>query len=257
MLAALILFLPVCTWAQLDLGLDSARHIEYLRSIKQFSEFVDRFNQDSYTVPDLDPDRSLVLGRKQSILLLFNRDDPRFDLSSADYSDAYVQRVLEFADNVVDNGIYLNKHSDQIKAVVSTTVLYKGEPDTIQIILTQEIDDPNLVRWVISDVESAFLKIPERDTMQMRFLSPVSHELGFMDLKKVFGEPEHVIDYVRKDYAYDQLSAFLRAVEEGELVVNEVIEISYDIRLQDGYVMQVDFSENLGMVPYLEIDDLR
>lgn len=183
-LTAIFLLLQGPVWGQPVFGLDESKHLEYLQSIKQLGEFIDRFNQDSYEVPDLDPNRSLVLDRKQSILLLFNRNDPRFDLERPEYSEAYVALVLKFADDIVENGVYLDKHSDQIRAVVTASVLYKRKPDTMQIILTQEMDTPNLVRWVISDVEADFLEIQERDTVQMRFLSPVSHELGFMDLKK-------------------------------------------------------------------------
>ncbi|MFH0756335.1 MAG: hypothetical protein V2B15_03510 [Bacteroidota bacterium] len=256
-LTAIFLLLQGPLWGQLEFGLDESRHLEYLRSIKQLSEFIDRFNQDSYEVPDLDPGRSRVLDRKQSIILLFNRNDPRFDLSSPEYSDAYVELVLKFAEDIVENGVYLNKHSDQIQAVVTASVLYKGVPDTVRIILTQEVDTPNLVRWVIADVEADFLEIPERDTTLVRFLSPVSHELGFMDLKKAFGEPEHLIDYVREDYVYDRLGTFLYAVRGGDLIIKQLNCHVIRFNIQLGYVMILTEMEQIEgniSVSVLELD---
>jgi hypothetical protein len=241
---------------QLNLGLDSARHLEYLRSIKQFSEFMDRFNQDSYDVPGLDPDRSLVLDRRQSILLLFDRNDPRFDRTSPEYSQEYLDQVVKFADDVAENNIYLDKHSDRIKAVVTTSVTYHGSPDTIRIILTQEVDTPNLVRWVISGVEADFLEIPRRDTTQVRFLSPVSHELGFMDLAKAFREAGHAGDYTIKDFEYDPLSVFLYGIYLEDFVFKQVMDVRYEIIISDLYCLTLSWVYSGGVYSGWMITDL-
>lgn len=66
-----------------------------------------------------------------------------------------------------------------------------------------------------------------------------------------------MIDYVREDYVYDRLGVFLKAVHEGRLVVDEVDEVSYKIGIESRYLLRVNFRENVGMVPYLEIDDLE
>jgi hypothetical protein len=234
MLAALCL-LSTTVEGQLDLGLDSARHVEYLRSIKQFSEFVDRFNQDFYEVPDMDPDRSLVLDRKQSIILLFNRNDPRFNLYSPQFSSEYIEMVLHFSEDIVEQQEYLSKHSDRIKAFATVRVVNKGKPDSVRIMLVQEVKDTNLVKWVISGVEADFLHIPERDTTQVRFLSPVSHELGFMDLKKAFNEPGQVVNYTQKNFTYDPLSVFLKGISEREIVFDQITKVEYEIVFESGY----------------------
>jgi hypothetical protein len=220
---------------QLDLGLDSARYMAFIRSVKQFNEFVNRFNQDFYEVPDLDTTSSIVLDRKQSILNLFNRNDPRFDPHSPEYSEAYIEQVLRFVDDIVGNEIYLNKHSDQIKAIVTASVLYHGDPNSLNIILTQEVDAPNMVRWVISDVDADFLGIPERDTTQLQFLSPVSNELGFMDLARAFREPEQMIDYICEDFKYDRLSVFLHHVNTGSLQLKNITGMIYRVDFGNKY----------------------
>lgn len=242
---------------QLDVGLDPGRQKAYLQSVRQYGEFVDRFNQDSYEVPGLDAEKSLILDRRQSILMLFYPHDPRFDTHSQHYSEAYVKQAIRFAEDVVDAKAYLNKHSDQISAVAATRINVNGQPDTLWIVLNQKVEEPNLVRWVISDVEGSLLEIPERDTTQLRFISPVSHELGFMDLKKALNEPSLAINYVGEDFEYDALSVFLHGIILGSIEVNDIISVHLEIPVLDRYVLKVGEREIGESVIGLTVFDLK
>ena len=239
------------------MGVDSIRHVAYLQSVKQFGEFIDRFNQDSYEVPDLNPEKTLILDRKQSILMLFYRHDPRFNKDALQYSEEYMEKVLQFVEEVVEGKAYLDKHSDQIRAVATTQVIVNGKLDTVNIILNQKVEEPNLVRWVILDMEGGFLEIPERDTTQLHFLSPVSHELGFMDLKKALKEPAVTVNYIREDFQYDRLSAFLYGLYQGSIEVNEIISVDMEIPLLDRYLIKVGERMIRESVIGLTIVDLK
>ncbi len=230
----------VCLWGQFDQGLDPDRHIAFLQSIKQLNEFVERFNQNEYEVPGSEPGQTLILDRKQSILLLFDRNDPRFNRTDSSYSDEYISLVLGFAEEISTKKIYLERYTNQIVAVVSARVQYFGIADTMQILLVRETSGPGLVRWVISGVEADFLQVQERDTSQVRFLSPVSHELGFMDLKKALNEPENILDYTRKDFDFNPLHAFLLAVSREDLQVDEIFDITYRIHVEPDYLIYLE-----------------
>lgn len=254
----LLVFLPQTTLnGQLAVGVDSVRHVAYLQSVKQFGEFVDRFNQDTYEVPDLNEEKRLILDRKQSVLMLFYRHDPRFNRDALEYSEEYVETVLQFVEEVVEGKVYLGKHSDQIMAVATTQVYINGIPDTLRIVLNQEVEEPNLVRWVIMDVEGVSLEVPERDTTYLRFLSPVSHELGFMGLKRALREPTAAINYVAKDFNYDMLSVFLHGILQGSIEVDEIICVDMEIPILDRYLIKIGERAIRESVLGLTIFDLK
>lgn len=241
------------------MSVDSTSQLIYLQSVKQFSEFVIRFNQDSYEIPELDQAYTRVLDRKQSIFMLFYRFDSRFDPNSPDYSESYGEKVVRFVEEIVNNGIYIEKHSDQIRAIATTQVMIQNRVDTLRIFLSQEVDEPNLVRWVIAGVDGGLIEIPDRDSTQLRFLSPVSHELGFMDLKNALKEPHAVLDYTRKDFEYDNLSVFLHGLFDGSIEFKEIISVAWEVQLLDKFVLSVGeraISESLLGIVIFDLNDL-
>lgn len=233
--------------------IDSLLQVEYLRSVKQFSEFTTRFNQDFYEVPG-PSGQGWRVDRHLAILMLFYDDDPRFDKNSAEYSPHYIDRVMRFIHDVTENGLVIDKHSDQVRAIARMQISYNGSRDTVKVFLVQEIEDPQLVRWVISGIEGASLQIPDRDTSQRRFLSPVSHELGFMDLTNAMNEPEKMINYTNRNFEYDMLSVFLHSLATGIIEFGQILSVDWEVFINDRYTLRIGErllrSKHYGIVIY-------
>jgi len=106
-------------------------------------------------------------------------------------------------------------------------------------------------KWVLSNVYSSmfekyFYHIGDSISGE-NFLHPMSHELDFMNLRKMFANPSKIGYYLEKDYYPDQLALFLKEYQEGELkfgssnnvkfhffqVSNWYFEVSYFNRYQN------------------------
>ena len=73
-----------------------------------------------------------------------------------------------------------------------------------------------------------FLKMFKRDTTKVgRFLHPLSHELDFMNLHKVFDRTDSVAQFASKKFTPDQLSLFLYEAQRGNLKFKTVNEVRF------------------------------
>jgi len=106
-------------------------------------------------------------------------------------------------------------------------------------------------KWVLSNVyTTAFDKYFNHvgDSISgENFLHPMSHELDFMTLRKMFANPDNIGYYLEQDYIPDQLALFLKEYQDGALkfvssnnvkfhffqISNWYFEVSYFNRYQN------------------------
>jgi hypothetical protein len=85
------------------------------------------------------------------------------------------------------------------------------------VVLFLELEKENLgIKWVINNVYFyPFTEIFYADSSAMKkFLHPMSHELDFMNLIKVFQEPETVEYYFDENFRPDFKTLFLYEVKK-------------------------------------------
>lgn len=222
----------------------------YRAKIKQFDDFANRFNGTS-------TDTSDISDRRLTLLSLFNHEDPRFIEDSQDYSPEYVKGVKEFIETVLKDSLTIDKNSENIHAKAETHGMLDGKAVTFHILLKQEQVGKDMLKWVILDVEAAFLEVLESDTTMMRFLPPTSGELDFKELLRAMKDEGHQHEYAHRDYRYDGLSVYFYLLNSGHLQLESVQEVQYLVYDIPGWCMVLkDFNRNSKNAGWL-IHDLK
>jgi len=207
----------------------------YHLNVKQFNEFVDRFNyKTDFKGNPIDSSFSLTFKRADYISLLFNNEDPRNIKKDSDY----LNLINDFKQTVASNNLLINKYSLKIIAETKSLVVYKNQTHEIRIFLNQEIQN-NGVKWVLLSVKADFLDVLKEDTSLVRFIPPTSNETNFISLKAALEDKNYQQYYAYSDYKYNQLSSFLFALNTEQIKFQYVNDLIYHIFDIDGWYIRV------------------
>ncbi len=135
---------------------------------------------------------------------------------------------------------FLDYYGGRWFAEVDTKFSYKGETRTVVLFL--ELEKENLgIKWVINNVYFyPFSKLFYTDSSAMaKFLHPMSHEIDFMNLIKVFQEPETVEYYFDEDFKPDFKTLFLYEVKNGNLKFETIHDVSFHFFQLDNWYFQL------------------
>lgn len=207
---------------------------------KQINQFFRRFNSEE----DLEGKR-LYEGdqhyrdqeyRTNYIQMLFDRENAKIteDVKLDFISDMTGGSKPEF----------LDYYGGRWFAEVDTKFIYQGQSRTVVLFL--ELEKENLgIKWVINNVYFyPFSNIFYTDSSAMtKFLHPMSHEIDFMNLIKVFNEPETVEYYFDEDYKPDFKTLFLYEVKKGNMKFETIEHVSFHFfQLNDWYFQLKEFN---------------
>ena len=178
---------------------------------KQMSQFMSRFNyeEDQYG-KKIHPDSASYRDkdmRKVVLPLLFDMDNPRTNGSLRDF---FIEDLTK------DNSKYFEFLGGEWYSEVSATFKWNGKDVDVSMIFA--IEKENLgSKWVLTNVFfSEFNKLfPKGDLaeQQKHFLHPMSHELDFMNIYKIFKTPECIEYYASDSYSTDYLSIFFYEIK--------------------------------------------
>lgn len=197
----------------------------FAASTKQVNQFFRRFNGeeskegDRRYNPGDENYRNREL-RRSFINILFDNET----------SDLPVELKREFLNYVVSESYpqYLNFHGGEWFAEATTVFTYGGRSQDVVLFLKLQPEGLGY-EWVIDNVlfepfKTAFDK-PKGD--QKRFLHPLSHELGFMNLRKAIQDDPKPESYTPKEFRPDYLSLFIYEIKKGNLKFVTVKEVKY------------------------------
>lgn len=231
---------------------------------KQINQFFRRFNSEE----DLEGKR-IYKGnqnyrskdfRSKYIEMLFDRQNENItdDLKK------------DFKNEVIDqkSPSFLDYYGGRWFAEVDTKFTYKGQSRTVVLFL--ELEKEKLgIKWVINNVYFyPFTKLFYTDSTALsKFLHPMSHELDFMNLIKVFNDPTTVEYYFDEEYRPDFRTLFLYEIKQGNLVFETVDKVSFHFfQLNDWYFQLKEFNRqgyntgwlisNLSRIPEEQKDSL-
>lgn len=211
---------------------------------KQMSQFMSRFNyeEDQYG-KKIHPDSANFRNkenRKIILPLLFDMENPRTNGSLRDF----------FIDDLTkENSNYFEFLGGKWYSEVSATFKWKGESVDISMIFA--IEKENLgSKWVLTNVFfTEFSKLfPKGDIaeQQKHFLHPMSHELDFMNIYKVFKTPECIEYYASESYSTDYLSIFFYEIKQGNLVFEKVNNEKFHVFQIDNWYFEVSWFNRTG-----------
>lgn len=183
-------------------------------STKQVNQFFRRFNSEedeegNRIYQDSKKFHSPRLRRKY-IEILFDNETSSLDKA---LKEIFIEEVT---DNV--KPIFLEFHGGEWFAEVHTRFSYKGQ-ESPAILFMKLQEEPVGSKWVIDRIYfEPFNKIfKEKTDKEGKFLHPLSHELDFMNLNRIFEKRDEVELYTSREYKPDHLSLFLLEVKRGNL----------------------------------------
>ncbi len=211
---------------------------------KQMSQFMSRFNyEENQYGKKIHPDSSDYRSkekRKKTLPLLFDMENPRTNGSLRDF----------FIDDLTkDDANYFEFLGGEWYSEVSATFKWKGNPVDISMIFTLEKENLGS-KWVLTNVFfSEFSKLfPNGDIaeQQKHFLHPMSHELDFMNIYKIFKTPECIEYYASDSYATDYLSIFFYEIKQGNLIFEKVNSEKFHVFQIDNWYFEVSWFNRSG-----------
>ena len=212
---------------------------------KQMSQFMSRFNyeEDQYGKkihPD-SPDYRNRMKRKAVLPLLFDMENPRTNGSLRDFF---------ISDLTLADSNYFEVLGGKWYSEVSATFKMNGKSVDISMIFA--IEQENLgSKWVLTNVFfSDFNKLfPKGDIaeQQKHFLHPMSHELDFMNIHKVFKTPECIEYYASNTYSPDHLTLFFYEIKKGNLVFEKINSEKFHVFQIDNWYFEVSWFNRDGL----------
>ncbi|MFK7968928.1 MAG: hypothetical protein AB8F95_01105 [Bacteroidia bacterium] len=210
---------------------------DFYAETKQVNQFFRRFNGEEslrgeryYPADSAYQDSKL---RRKYINVLFDEDN---SLLTNDMKASFISTVIG-----QDSMILLDFHGDNWFAEVSSEFRYKGR--TVAATLYMKLEAAQIgSKWVM---ERAY--VPYFDSVLLAkgrvrndsFLHPLSHELDFMNLSKVFKDRGSLSPFLAKNRRPDHLTLLIQAWEQGNLRYQTVNEVRFHFFQVGGWYFEV------------------
>jgi hypothetical protein len=216
---------------------------------KQVNQFFRRFNGEEDVrgkrFYNKDSTYRDLKSRKKFLYILF--DNSNGMITNTEKND-----FIELVTNK-KNPVFLDFHGNSWFAEVATSFTYKKEK--VNIILYLKLEHQNLgYKWDFSNVyftnfNEYFSHINDTSNVKL-FLHPLSHEIDFMNIHKVFEDPGNIDYYLEKKYMPDHLALFVSEVKNGNLKFDLVKSVKFHFFQVPGWYFEVSYfnrnEENSG-----------
>ena len=203
---------------------------------KQINQFFRRFNGEERTTGDRiyqgDPLFHSTQLREGYLNMLF-------DKSNAAIADSLKRAFIREA---LRGPRFLDFHGGKWLAEVQCTFTYQGISQPLTLFLQLE-EAPVGSKWVFTDVYFQPFKqmfVQPQTESGLPFLHPLSHELDFMNLEKVFREPSQADRFAASTYSPDYLTLFLYELKKGTFRFQTVNKVKFHFYQVNGWYFQVN-----------------
>jgi len=195
-------------------------------STKQVNQFIRRFNaeEDLYgkkLYPKDKKYRNLQL-RKKYLNNLF--DELNYNIAN--------NLKLEFKKDVCSSSKpkYFDFYGNNWFAEISAKFLYNGRNENIILYLKLEKETGGY-KWSFTNayfpsLEKEFKTYPPKTN---KFIHPMSHELEFMNMMKIFKNNKQIEHYAQNNYKPDYLSLFFLEIKRGKLKFVNVNNVKFHV----------------------------
>lgn len=215
---------------------------KFQASTKQIGQFFKRFNGEENKKGDrLYPKdkhyRSTSL-RKKYLPLLFDENNPHLDEALA---KKFIQKV-----NDKTKPKFLDFHANNWIAEVHTT-FSQGSKEVAGLLYMKLQRQGKGYEWVMDDVSfDRYKTLFDKDTSEnKKFLHPMSHELGFMNLRKAMQNADKQ-QFTSRAFQADQLSVFIYELNQNILAFKTVERVILHFFSIDGWYFSVSYFNRPG-----------
>ena len=218
--------------------------------VKELDEFIKRFNfEENILNFNNISEEELILEKKDSnnyieerAMMLFML----FNLRDSNFTEESTSKFIEYCTSS-DNNFQISYYDNDWYAEVICKFIFKEKEVKIPIVLNLQKGINNGIKWVISSVNIKTLNLDINITDSLKFISPMNHELNFMDLYKVFNEHIDNIDqYYSNNHYLNNLNSFTSLLKEGDLKFVEVEDIKYHFMQIPNWIFTVEYFNRMN-----------
>jgi hypothetical protein len=233
-----------------------------LIKVKQLNQFFNRFNNYENLLTGEQKSDSLLkhqrenlsqfeLARKRVLMTLFNHKDST-TLKRKDIVD-----FINFV-SADSNRVKLSYYDTDWFATVKCRMKLFDKNMMITLVMKNIGNAQSGYRWIIQSLKSDLKFESSAITDSLKFISPMNHELGFMDLYNVFNDPKFIMHYVGKKMDSNQSGAILFLIQAGLLKYEKIEAVRYHFLQVDGWTFTVeDFNRSEKNSGWLISDLIR
>ncbi|MBQ8713423.1 MAG: hypothetical protein IJ551_11495 [Prevotella sp.] len=195
--------------------------------VKSIDEFMARFN-GTEAFPGLNKEAPDFMLRNLASL---------FDQKGM--STTQKQQGLKFIQTVTDSQIKLTYADSGWYAMARCDIKFKGRQTHVMLVLHPEKIKAEHYRWVFCGADSIVGNLI--DANKKSSISPVEHEIHFMELQSIFRHnSQNIFSYRETSYHIDQLTAFLALVQAGSIEFEQVSDLRFVFTQVPDYVFTVE-----------------
>jgi hypothetical protein len=211
-------------------------------STKQVNQFIRRFNgEEDFKGNRLYPKDSKyrdISLRKTYLGNLINQENN----SIKQLTQEFIQDV-----NSSSKPKYFDFYGPNWFAEVSAKFLYNGKEQDVLLFLKIEEENSGY-KWSIIGAYAGFLdeEFKASPPTDVKFIHPMSHEIDFMSLRKVFKNNTKIDYYATKEYSPDYLTLFFYLVKKGNLVFQDVDDLKFHIFQIENWYFELQFFNRKG-----------
>lgn len=184
-------------------------------SVKQLSQFINRFNFNDTVVPR----KNIRPSKKLNILSLFNSEDSasKNNRNTIDFINQITKDSINTEINFTDSNWY---------AIAMGVFLYQGKEVKINVTLQVNGSKTKGYKWVIVGVTSNVFLVNEKRDSSLYFINPMNHEIGFTELSKALKEKERIFDCSNTNNL-DFLTTFLFMIKKGDIKLMQISKVEF------------------------------
>lgn len=235
-------FIQLPFFAQPVTGNMSEEESAMYASTKQINQFIRRFNGEEdlrgnrlYPKDKKYRDNSL---RKKYIANLIDLEN-----------NSLKQKIQEFSTDInsAAKPKYFDFYAGNWFAEVATKFLYNGKEQNV--ILFFRIEEENTgYKWSFVNAYAAFMEqeFKSQPPSDVKFIHPMSHEIDFMNLQKIFKNKTQIEHYAEKSFSPDYLSLFFYHVKKGTLVYQNVDEVKFHVFQIENWYFEMKYFTRKG-----------
>lgn len=208
-------------------------------NVKQFSEFVKRFNYEIDPWGNGREELSKMVSRKEYLYHLFYQKIFEDNTSLFSLAD-------EFTSYIVRNETYIDFNRQNIVAVASSRVSYLDSEYTVDIFLRKEYARNGESQWFMFDAKLNALFDIIIDN-QKTFIPPNDNELEFLQMKKMLNDGQNVSDFISPRSQIDDFTLFLTNINAKALKFHFVESLCYHINIDNTWNIHVENTGPMGI----------
>jgi hypothetical protein len=235
-------FIQFYSFSQKTHIIDQDEESALTASTKQVNQFIRRFNgEEDFKGNRLYPKDNKY--RDKSIRKIYL--DNLFDQENKSLKQIYEEFSADVNSSIKPK--YFDFYGGNWFAEINTKFSYNGKEQDVLLFLKLEEENSGY-KWSFVGAFAGFLEQEFKSSppTDIKFIHPMSHEIDFMSLRKVFKNNTKIDYYAQKEYSPDYLSLFFYLVKKGNLVFESVDEVKFHIFQIENWYFEMQYFSRKG-----------